>query len=98
MDWCASVNNLCGTPHDSQKKPNAGRSPKFRLWMANANSHMPCHAHAALCCGLEKLLSERHGHGMACVNQTWPHCVNQMGKTQSKLLTAQHGRGTAGYV
>jgi len=25
-----------------------------------------------------------HGHGMASVNQTRPHCVNQMGKTQCK--------------
>jgi hypothetical protein len=32
---------------------------------------------------------------MACVNQTRPHCVNQMAKTQSKLLAARHGRGTA---
>jgi hypothetical protein len=32
---------------------------------------------------------------MACVNQTWPHCVNQMGKTQSKHLVERHGRGTA---
>ena len=31
----------------------------------------------------------------ASVNQTWPHCVNQMGKTQSKPLAARHGRGTA---
>jgi hypothetical protein len=36
-----------------------------------------------------------HGCGMACVNQTRPHCVNQTGKTQSKPLAAQHGRGTA---
>jgi hypothetical protein len=36
-----------------------------------------------------------HGRGMACVNQTWPHCVNQTGKTQSKPLAAWHGRGTA---
>jgi hypothetical protein len=50
-----------------------------------------CHAHAAQCLGLEKLLSEQHGHGMACLNQTWPHCVNQMGKTQSKSLAARHG-------
>jgi hypothetical protein len=35
--------------------------------MANANSHMPCHAHAMLFHGLEKLLSEQHGHGMAQV-------------------------------
>ena len=37
----------------------------------------------------------RHGHGMASVNQTRPHCVNQMGKTHSKPLAARHGRGTA---
>jgi hypothetical protein len=32
---------------------------------------------------------------MVCVNQTRPHCVNQMGKTQSKPLAERHGRGTA---
>jgi hypothetical protein len=63
-----------------------------------------CHAMPMLCCAMAlKSLSEWHGHGMAqgvvwrCmahVNQTWPHCVNQMGKTQSKPLVAQHGRGT----
>jgi hypothetical protein len=31
------------------------------------------------------------GNGMACVNQTRPHCVNQMGKTQSKPLEERHG-------
>ena len=36
-----------------------------------------------------------HGHGMASVNQTRPHCVNQMGKTHSKSLAARHGRGAA---
>jgi hypothetical protein len=36
------------------------------------------------------------GNGMACVNQTRPHCVNQMGKTQSNDLVERHGRGTAG--
>jgi hypothetical protein len=65
---------------------------------------MPCHAHALLCHGLEKSLSERHGHGVArarhgrgtaCVKQTRPHCVNHMGKTQSKPLAAWHGMGTA---
>jgi len=35
------------------------------------------------------------GHGMVSVNQTRPHCVNQMGKTLSKPLEAQHGSGTA---
>ena len=38
---------------------------------------------------------ERHGHGMASLNQTRPHCVNQRGKTHSRLLAARHGRGTA---
>ena len=32
---------------------------------------------------------------MASVNQTRPHCANQMGKTHSKSLAAWHGRGTA---
>ena len=32
-------------------------------------------------------------HGMASVNQTRPHSVNQMGKTHSKPLAARHGRG-----
>ena len=36
-----------------------------------------------------------HGHGVARVNQTRPHCVNQMGKTHSKPLAARHGRGSA---
>jgi len=52
---------------------------------------------AVLCRGLEKngIVGAWHKHGMACVNQTGPHCVNQMGKTHSKLLAARHGRGTA---
>jgi hypothetical protein len=61
-----------------------------------------CHVHAVLCRGLEKSLSERHGHGMArarhvCgmarVTHTRPHCVNQMGKTRSNPLAARHGSG-----
>ena len=36
-----------------------------------------------------------HGRGMASVNQTRPHCVNQMGERHSKPLAARHGRGTA---
>ena len=31
-----------------------------------------------------------HGRGMEIVNQTRPHCVNQMGKTHSKPLVARH--------
>jgi hypothetical protein len=103
-DCNASDNNLRGTPRGSRKKPNAGRSRTCRLWVADANLLMPCYAHAALSRGLEKSLSERrgrgmarerHGCGMACVNRTRPHCVNHMGKTQSKPLEARHGRGTA---
>jgi len=57
-----------------------------------------------LCRGLEKngMVAAWHGHGMAIVKQTWPHCVNQMGKTHSKPLAAgeRHGRdmGTECYV
>jgi hypothetical protein len=36
-----------------------------------------------------------HGRGMACVNQTRPHCVNQMGRTQSNPFLARHVRVTA---
>ena len=52
---------------------------------------------AVLCCRLEKngMVVAWHGHGMAGVNQTRPHCVNQMRKTHSKPLAARHGRGTA---
>ena len=52
---------------------------------------------AVLRCGLEKngVVRAWHGHGMASVNQTRPHCVNQMGKTHSKPLEARHGRGRA---
>jgi hypothetical protein len=77
----------------------AGRS---RMWAdrPDAVSGWPilihtCHVHAALCHGLEKSILERLGRGMACVNQTRPHCVNQMGKTQSKPLAGRHDRGTA---
>jgi hypothetical protein len=31
------------------------------------------------------------GNGMVCVNQTRPHCVNQVGKTQFKPLPERHG-------
>ena len=50
---------------------------------------------AVLCRGLEKngMVRTWHGRGMASVNQTRPHCVNQMGKTHSKPLAARHGRG-----
>ena len=52
---------------------------------------------AVLWCGLENkcMVGAWHGHGMASVNHTRPHCVNQMGKTHSKPLAARHGMGTA---
>jgi hypothetical protein len=67
------------SPRGSRKRPNTGRSPTCRLWTADASSHAmpcPCSTPAALYRGPDKLLSERHGRGMACVNQTRPHCVN----------------------
>jgi hypothetical protein len=86
-NWNASDNTLCGTPRGSQKKPYVGRQPTG------------CLSTAVLCRGLETNSMVRawhgHGHGMASVNQTRPHCVNQMGKTHSKPLVARHGRGTA---
>jgi hypothetical protein len=87
-DWYATDNNLRGTPRGSRKKPNAGRQPIGRL------------STAVLCRGLEKnnMVRALHGHSMVNVNQTWPHCVNQMGKTHSKPLVARYGRGTACYV
>jgi hypothetical protein len=50
---------------------------------------------AMLCRGLEKngMVRAWHGRGMASVNQTRPHCVNQMGKTDTKSLAARHGHG-----
>jgi hypothetical protein len=50
---------------------------------------------AVLCRGLEKngMVRAWHECGMASVNQTRPHCVNQMGKTHSKHLATRHGRG-----
>jgi hypothetical protein len=58
---------------------------------------MVFHAHAVALrsCFQNGMVMAWHGRGMACVNQTWPHCVNKMEKTQSKPLAARHGRGTA---
>jgi hypothetical protein len=97
-------NNLRGTPRGRRKKPNAGRSPTCRLWTADANSHIPCRSHAAhmprCAVALRRLFPNGmvvawHGRGMACMNQTRPYCVNQMGRTQSKPLVEWHGHGMA---
>jgi hypothetical protein len=52
---------------------------------------------AAMSRGFEMngMVGAGHGRSMASVNQTRPHCANQMGKTHSKPLVARHGRGTA---
>jgi hypothetical protein len=84
------------------------RSPAATLQFSDANTHKAYLSHAVTlprtCRSLERLPLERHGRGMAgerhgndmaCVNLTRPHCVNQMGKTQSKPLVEPHGRGTA---
>ena len=66
---------------------------------AMSDSHLPCHDHAMLwpCRSSQShgMVRAWHGRGMASVNQTRPHCVNQMGKTHSKHLAGRHGRGTA---
>jgi hypothetical protein len=98
---------LCHSPIVTK----AVRSLTCRLWTADANSHIPCRSHAIPllrhCCGLERSLSERHVRGMVrerpengttFVNQTRPHYVNQVEKTQSKPLAEGHGRGTAWYM
>jgi hypothetical protein len=98
-DWYASDNHR-GTPRGSWKKPKAGRSPTCRPWTAVANSYMPCHAYAAPMPRCVVALRSRfqngmvvawYGRGMTCVNETRPHCVNQMGKIQPKPLAAWHG-------
>jgi len=60
-------------------------------WAVSGRPMLIHTCHDVLCRGFEKSLSERHGHGTASVNQTRPHCVNQMGKTHSKPLAARHG-------
>jgi len=84
-DWYASDNNLRGITCGSRKKPKVGWQPTGRLLTA------------VLCRCLENngMVRAWHGRSMASVNQTWPHCVNQMGKTHSKPLVVQRGRGTA---
>jgi hypothetical protein len=65
---------------------------------------MPCRAHAApMPCRAVALINRSQNgmvmawrrRGMACVNQTWLHGVNQMGKTQLNPFFAWHGRGKA---
>ena len=62
-----------------------------------SDSHLPCHAHAMLrpCRSCQGHSRAWHGRDMVSVNQTRPHCVNQMGKTHSKPLAVRRGRGKA---
>jgi hypothetical protein len=62
----------------------AGRS-RTRAGSLHAVSRRPC-------CAVVLRRTAWSEHGMASVNQTGPHCVNQMGKTHSKPLAARHGR------
>jgi hypothetical protein len=52
----------------------------------------PQAASQRLCCAvvLRRTVWSKHGMGMASANQTWPHCVNQIGKTHSKPSAARH--------
>jgi hypothetical protein len=77
-DWNASDKSLRRTPRGSRKKPKADRSPTCRLWTTDDNSYKPCHAmprscraHAELCRGLKKSLSERHGRSMGTACHVW---------------------------
>jgi hypothetical protein len=79
-DRYASDNKLPGTGCGSSKRPKAGKSPTCR------------HPAMALRGHFQKGISVAwQGNGMACVNQTRPHSVNQMGRTQSKALAERHG-------
>ena len=53
------------------------------------------YTHSMPCCAVTLRIRFQNGMGMASVNQTRPHCVNQMGKTRSKPSAAGHAKGTA---
>jgi hypothetical protein len=89
-DWYTSY-NLRGTPRGSRKKTKAGRLSTCRLWTADANSHIPCHAMpmlrraVALKSHFKNGMSwhgrARHGRGVA-----W---------ARRGMGAAWHGRGVA---
>ena len=90
-----SNQNICGEESDTDKENREAHS----LSSLKADSHIACRAHAVPlpCRGLEKngMVRSWRGRGMARVNQTRPHCVNQIGMTHSKPLATRHGRGKA---
>jgi hypothetical protein len=45
------------------------------------------------CCAVALRRTALSEHGMATVNQTQPHCVNQMGNKHSTPLATRHGHG-----
>jgi hypothetical protein len=67
---------------------------RSRTWAGSSQaiSQRPC---CIMALRRTAMIRAWHGHGMASVNQTRPHCVNQMEKTNSKPLAAWYGRGTA---
>ena len=66
-----------------------GRSRK-RAGISQAVSRRPC-------CAVALRRTAWSEHGMASVNQTQLHCMNQMGKTHSKPLAAWHAMCELGF-
>jgi hypothetical protein len=54
------------------------------------HTFLDCRHVCKTCAFHDALQSVKHGRGMACVNQTRPHCVNQMGK-KNNLKPYRHG-------
>jgi hypothetical protein len=59
------------------------------------NMPRPCHYPAMVLRSRfqKQIFVAWQGNGMVRVNQTRPHCVNQMGKAQFKPLAERHGNG-----
>jgi hypothetical protein len=76
----------------------AARGHKLASRERAVNMPSPCCRDPAMAfrgCFQKGIFVAWQGNGMACVNQTWPHYVNQMLKIQSKALAERHGRGMA---
>jgi hypothetical protein len=95
--------NQMGKTHS---KPLAARHGRGKAWARHGRGkawarHAMCESafslwSASTSMALPRPSAVRQGRGRAGAgHQTWPHCVNQMGKTHSKPLAARHGRGTA---
>jgi hypothetical protein len=82
----------------ARHKPLRGRTTSRRIHTYHAVP-LPCGSFPFDLHSAVAFDSHLPWHGMfesaLCVNQTRPHCVNQMGKTQSKPLSERYGRGTA---